>query len=394
MRHVVTVMMMLLATTSMVPAAAAGPSGGAYAGTHVSFDVSGDAVANYTVDGEPMLASVEMRSANASGDASGSGDANVGASLDATVDLDGVALSLGARTATSATVTAEGSGSMTAHDNPNGVLVVSAADGAQYVRANLSDGAKAQERSDRVVTVTSANGTTGSFVLVGDGNVTVDGEGNVSAEVGEDGRLVFRSYPNGRDASDERQERLIADGVVAGEVHVMERDGETVTDAVSYGANTTVEAKRTAENGVEVTVERAEHDGKVIITSVSKAAAKNADLRVTVDGEAAAKASSYGELRSAIGGERSAYMVEQGTAAGASAEASADVLVAVNHFSTRTIGIQPTDAVTTDTTSGDTTAGDTSDSGTTTNDAGQPGFGVSVALAALLAVAFVVIRRH
>ena len=381
MKHAVIVMVLLLATTSMAPAAAAGPSGGAYAGAHVAFDVSGDAVTNYSVDGEPMLASVEMRSASATGDAS------LGANLSALAGLDGAALSLGARTETSATVAAEGSGSMAAHDNGNGVLIVNAADGAQHVRANLSAGATAEERDDDVVTVTSANGTTGSFLVVGEGTVSVAGDGNVSAEVGEGGRLVFRSYPDGRDASDERQERLIADGTAAGEVHVMERGGEVVTDTVSYGANTTVEAKRTAEHGVAVTVDRAEHDGKVIITSVSKAAAENADdLRVTVDGEAAVEASSYGELQGAIGGERSAYMIEQGTAAGANAEASADVLVAVNHFSTRTIGITSADGTTADDTS--------SDAGATTNGAGQPGFGVGAALAALLAVAVVAVRRR
>ena len=386
MRHAVTVMVMLLATTSMVPAAAAGPSGGAYAGTHVEFDVAGDAVTNYSVNGERMLASVEMRSGSASGGADASTD------LSAMIGLDGAGLSLGATTRTSATVEAEGSGSLTAHDNGHGVLVFDAGDAPGYVEANLSANTSAEETGDGIVTLRNGNGATGSFIVIGDGEVSVNGNGNVSARIGEDGRLVFRSYPEGKDANDERQERLIANGTAVGEVYVMETGGETVVDAVSYGENTSMEATQSAENGVRITVDRAAHDGKVIITSLSDSAAENAgDLRVTVDGEAAARASSYGELRGAIGGEHSKYMVEQ--SGSANAEASADVLVAVNHFSTRTIGIQSTEG-----SSGDgTTAAAGGESGTdetTANGVGQPGFGVGAALVALLAAAFVALRRR
>jgi len=55
------------------------------------------------------------------------------------------------------------------------------------------------------------------------------------------------------------------------------------------------------------------------------------DLAVTVDGEAAAEASSYSELAGGIGSDESRYMVTQSS----DASATADVLVAVNHFGAR-----------------------------------------------------------
>lgn len=97
-----------------------------------------------------------------------------------------------------------------------------------------------------------------------------------------------------------------------------------------------------------MTAERSQSEGKVIITTLSQGAfgaAENAE--VTVDGEAAAKASSYSELRSATeGGEQSWYLVRQQS----SAEASGEVLVAVNHFSERSVAV----------TSGDDSSGNSS----------------------------------
>lgn len=387
MRQVILVAI-LLVTASIAPAAAAGQSNGAYAGANVAFDVSGDAVTDYRVNGETMMQSVRVQSAS---EAESGGVIDAGADLSAAVGFDGAALSLGAETETSATVNADGAGELRAHDNDHGVLVVASGDAEQYVEANLSDGASAESAGDSAVAVTTANGTEGTFLVVGDGSVTVNDRGNVSARLGENGTLVFRSYPDGKDDGDEKQERLIRNGTAAAEVTVMERGGETVTDTVSYGANTSVEAKRTAEDTVEVTVDRSAHEGKVVITSLSNAAAERADnLTVTVDGEAAARASSYSELRGAIGGDRSAYMVEQD----ASAEASADVLVAVNHFSTRTIGIAPGEGGSTTADGGSESTADDTTGGETTNDAGQPGFGVTTALVAFLAAAFVAVRRR
>jgi PGF-CTERM protein len=140
-----------------------------------------------------------------------------------------------------------------------------------------------------------------------------------------------------------------------------------------------------------MTAERAQEEGTVVITSVSEAALAASDsLDVTVDGEAAVEASSQAELREAAdGGDSSAYMVRQS----GSAEATADVLVAVNHFSERQIAVSGDDSGSSDgeTTSGGSDDGDGSTDGESDSD-GQPGFGVTAAVIALISVALARIR--
>lgn len=397
MRRIATIALaMLLVTTSLAPVAVAHgsqeSSGEAYAGANVSFDVSERAITNYAVQNEQVLDSVKVQSTNSAQSGSGLG---VDAGASAVTHLDGSLLSVNAKTKASATVKTSGSAKMSAHDNENGILVVSSGDESQYVQANLSSDTSAESESDSKVTLTTANGTEGSFIVVGDGTVTVNEQGDVSAELAENSKLVFCSYPHEKDESDEKREDLIASGKAAGEVHVMQQGGETVTDTVTYTQDTAVTAKQSGENAVSVTVDRSQHEGKVIVTSVSKEVLNTANgLNVTVSGEAAAQASSYSDLQSAIGSDQSKYMVKQSS--GANAEASADVLVAVNHFSKKTIKMSGSDGGSDGATTNDETtdgeSDDTDSEGTTANESGQPGFGLGVGIVSLL-VAFIARTR-
>ena len=392
---VVVAVLLLTATAGAgVASAVSTAESSAYAGTNVTFDARGDAVVDYAVGGGTMVESISAQSASA---AESGGVVSVGAGLSAVTSVDGSALSLAATTETQATVRADSGATLTAHDNEHGILVVEAGGTSQYVTANLSGSASAEQAGERRVVVTTEDGTKGTFIVVGDGEVTVNEEGNVTARLGENGTLVFRSYPDGRSEGDRKQERLIADGTAAAEVYVMqasESGGDLATDVVTYGQDTTVEVKERGEATLTFTAKRTEHEGRVIITSVSDAAMKSADdVRVTVDGEAAVEASSYSELRSAAnGGDTSKFMVRQAS----SAEASADVLVAVNHFSTREVtvtdggdGTSTTDGEGTDGegTDSDGTNADETDDGTAggaSSETTAPGLGVTVALLALL----------
>jgi PGF-CTERM protein len=405
MKRLATALTVLVLTASIAPATTASiasstarqSSGQAYAGTHVSFDASQRAVTDYAVHGETMLDSVKVESQSS---AESSGPVSVGASLSAVTQLDGAGLNVGATTRTEARVRAENGATIAAHDNGRGILVVEPGDQSDYVVANLSAGASAAAESDSQVEVTTANGTNGTFLVVGEGNVTVNDDGDVSAHLGEDGRLAFRAYPDGKDDGDDQQERLIADGRAKAEAYVMADGGETVVDTVSYGANTTVETAASAEGAVNVTVNRTTHEGTILLTSVSDEALNATEnLTVSVDGEAAVEAAAYSQLESAIGSEQSRYVVE----GGGEASAGADVLVAVNHFSERTVTMSSSDAdgsaadetttadggeTTTDAAAGDETTAD-SDGG----DGGVPGFTATTAIVALLAAALIVRLR-
>lgn len=383
MRTIALALSALLVLAGAAPASASiwSQDAAGYDGTHVTFATEANAIVDYTVDGTTVLRSVEIQSQS---EAESSGVVDAGTSLSAMSNLEGSAVSTSSETAAGATLTTESGATLEAHDNGHGIMVVAAGDESQYVQANVSSNTEAEANADGTVTVTSDDGTEGTFIVLGEGNATVNEDGDVVAELESDSKLVFRSYPDGKDDGDEKQEAMIADGTAAGEVHVMaEESGETTVDTVTYAQDTTIEAEQSAEGEVEMTIDRARHEGKIVITSVSESAISSTeDLSVTVDGKAAAEASSHSELRGAIGSDNSKYMVRQAS----SASADAEVLVAVNHFSERTVRMSSQGTPSDDGSdgsgsdgSGDDGSGDdgTPSSGTT------PGFGALIALVAL-----------
>jgi len=404
----------LLVLAAVAPAAmAASSQQRAYAGSNVSFDTTSTTVVDYAVDGETMMESVRVQS----GSTVESGlDVGVGADVAAVTDFAGAGLSMSAESETSATITAESGAEMRAHDSTHGILVVdSGGEDSQYVGVNLSSSTEAESESDSRVVVTTDDGAKGTFVVVGNGSVAVNDEGNVTAKLASDSRLVFRAYSEERTEDEKRQEELIADGTAAAEVYVRESgeaSDEFAAGVANYSQDTAVEVTQTTEGTVNMTAERAESEGRVIVTSVSEAVISSTeDLSVTVDGEAAVRASSYSELESAAdGGDTSKFLVRQQS----NAQASADVLVAVNHFSERTVtvsddgdsaddgGSTDDDGSSdgpTDTDSDDASGGDNDDDsteggtdGTDTSTPGAPGFGVGAAVIALLAGALLASR--
>ncbi|QIO24174.1 PGF-CTERM sorting domain-containing protein [Haloarcula sp. JP-L23] len=390
-------MALLLIVSSTVPigaAAATTQQGEAYVGTHVEFETASDAIVDYTVNGETMLQSVQVQSQST---AESRGDVRAGVGLSAVTELTGAALSLDSQTEVSATITAESGATMHAHDNSKGILVVRSGGESQYVTVNVSSSSQAENEGEKRVIVTTEDGTKGAFIVVGDGEVTVNEQGDVSANVGSDGTLVFRSYPEGRDDNDQQEEQLISEGKAAAEVYVMESSEEgreLAADVVQYSEDTTVEVTQKTEGTVTMTAERSQEQGKIIITSVSEQAISSVEnLQVTVDGEAAAEASSYSELESAINnGDSSKFLVRQQS----SAQASADVLVAVNHFSTREITMSEDGSGSdgSDGTEADGTDGSDGDGDQTTTDGQGPGFGPVVTLIALVAVAALALARR
>jgi len=400
----------LLVLAAIAPATmAASSQQRAYAGSNVSFDTTSTTVVDYAVDGETMMESVRVQS----GSTVESGlDVGVGADVAAVTDFAGAGLSMSAESETSATITAESGAEMRAHDSTHGILVVdSGGEDSQYVGVNLSSSTEAESESDSRVVVTTDDGAKGTFVVVGNGSVAVNDEGNVTAKLASDSRLVFRAYSEERTEDEKRQEELIADGTAAAEVYVRESgeaSNEFAAGVANYSQDTAVEVTQTTEGTVNMTAERAESEGRVIVTSVSEAVISSTeDLSVTVDGEAAVRASSYSELESAAdGGDTSKFLVRQQS----NAQASADVLVAVNQFSERTVTVSddegssdgPTDTDSdepTDTDSDDASGGDNGDDstegntdGTDTSTPGAPGFGVGAAVIALLAGALLASR--
>lgn len=375
-------MALLLVTAGVAPASAASNASSAessaFAGAHIKFQTSGNAVTDYTVNGDTVFQSVKVNSESNAG-------VSLSASMSAMTSMQGSSVSMSSKTKVSATIKAKSGAKLRAHDNEHGILVVdNNADQKQYVLANLSQQAKAKSTENGRVVVTTANNTKGTFIVIGDGKVTVNDEGDVVARLASDSRLAFRSYSQERSDDEKNNEQMIQNGTAAAEVYVMQRGGEFVTDTVSYGQSTTVKVTETTKGKAKMTAERSKKQGKVIITSVSKSVVdKASDVQVKVDGEAAARASSRSALKGAIGGDQSKYMAKQST----TAQGSVDVLIAVNHFSQRSITVSDKNQAAGDS-GGETTAAG-GEEGTSQK---GPGFGIAVSVLALLGAALLARR--
>lgn len=382
-------LLLVVASAAPVGAAAVGgtQSDEAYGGAHVSFDTSNDAIVGYSVDGATVLDSVAVQSTER---------ARAGGNLGADVSLKALtnfaAADVSVRTsfeasANSAAVVSTSSGAeMRANDNSRGILVISSGSQSQYVRANLSSDTEAEQSGDGRVVVTKGDGTQGAFLVVGDGEVTVNEDGNVTAQVQDGSKLVYRQYDDDRSDDDQKQEDLIASGTAAAEVYVQQA-GESGSDGqqravnvVNYSEDTTVDVTEKSANRLNMTVERSQSQGKVVITTLSDQAFESAeDVQVSVDGKAAAKVDSYSAVESAAtGGDNSAYLVRSSS----SAQAATDVVVGIDHFSAREVSMEPGDG-----------SGDGNDGGDSTDTDGQPGFGALGAIAALGAALLAAHRR-
>ena len=391
----------LVVSVAGTPVAAAATtqqtSGQAQSGTFVSFQASDDAVTNYSVNGRTLVERLNVQSAS---EARAQAGADIGLSNGVGFSGAGLSLanSLDAGASTSATIESSSGAEIVAHDNDRGIMVVSANGESHVARFDGSEDAEAEQESEKRAVIEGDDGGAATVIVVGEGNVSVSEDGNVTAMTEEDGTVVYRQYEDERSDSEEAQERMIANGTAVAEVYVgtaadatsddgddtptatptdepSDEAAERSADVVRYSEDTTVEVTERSATTVNATVDRAESEGKVVIMSVSETAFENADdASVFVDGEAAAEAESYGEVESATNdGETSKYLVRSSS----SAEASTDVVVGINHFSEREVSMQSDD----DGSNGESTAS-----------GGQPGFGAGLAVVALVGAAL--FARH
>lgn len=386
----------LLVLASMVggavaPAAAQGTEGEAYTGTHVQFETSSNAISDYAVDGTVLVDNVTVQSASQARSQSGF---DFGGEMESTSAFRGAGLGIDSRLAFAVSVQIESGAEMEAYDNQRGVFQIRADSESQLVRATLDSGTEARSESEKRVVVTNEDGSQGTFIVVGDGEVLVDQNGEVTAEVGQNGQLVYRQYDDGRSDHDEAAERMIQNGTATAEVYVQQaaeagesgaeeaedsaEDGrEDAIQVVRYGQDTTVEVTERTGDSLNTTVERTESEGKVVLYSLSDDAFDGAEnVEVFVDGEAAVQADSYGAVEQSVrDGDQPRYYVSQSS----SAEATTDVAVGIDHFSERNVRLE--------------SSGDGSGDGVGESLADGAGFGALVALGAL-AAALIAVRRR
>lgn len=355
-----------------------------HSGAHTEFETSANAIENYRVDGRAVAESVSVQSQS---EARARGGISMGTDISSVTGFPGAAVTVEASAGRSTRMTTDSGASMTAHDNGHGSLVVSAGDEAQYVAVNVSRSAEIVEDGEKRIVVNTPDDSQASVLVVGEGNVAVNDDGNVSAELEGDSHLVVRSYEGERSEDDRKQEGLITSEHAAVQVYLTD-DG---TDVVDYGQGATVDVTEEASGTVEMTVDRSEAEGKVVLATVSDDHFDSVeDIEVRVDGEVIAEASSYSDLEAAAdGGESATYLVRSD----GSVSGSADVLVALEHFSQRTVTMTDSDSTTEDGTTDDGTTDDGDEDTTDSSDGGGIGFTLVIAVLAILAIVAVAHRR-
>ena len=351
----------VLLVSAVVPATALGATartdatsatsadGETYTGTHVSVETTGEALVEYRVDNETAMEAVRVQSRDAV-----ETSLLVETDLAAVTDIAGAAVSVESRTDARAELDAESGATVTAHDNGHGSLVVHADDGGQYVTVGLGAAADPEQESESRVTYTTDAGATATAMVVGDGRVTVNEDGNLTASLDEDARLVVRTYPDGRTEADAETEAQVVDGTAAASVYVLAADdadagddesdsgvqggvdaNATAVSTVTYDDRTSVTVTEQAEGRVEMNVTRTAHDGRVVAVHTDEEVVAD-NVTVQVDGAAATRVDSHAALEAAAEGDTGpAYTVE--SSGGAAAEST--VLVGVDHFSTRQVTV-------------------------------------------------------
>ena len=390
------VLVVSLIGAAAAPAATQGAEAEGYSGAFIEFETADAAVNDYTVSGQVVVDSLRVQSAGeAGGEGDDEGGVGVGVGADSSVSIDGAAVQSQNSGAARASVAFESGAQLEANDNRRGVVRITADGGDQVVQANVS-GDASQEGDGRVV-VSGDDGAQGTFIVVGEGNISANGDGQVTAAVGEGGQVVYRQYDGERSDSEQQQEQLIQDGTAAAELFVRgaadseggSDGGDNETSVVTYDEDTSAEVTSRSESQINATVDRTQQQGKVVVVTVAESAVQSAEsLEVLIDGEAAAQADSYGEVRqSAEEGDEPRYLVRQSS----SAEAAVDVVVGIDGFSERQLSIQDADdgeSTPTDMGNGDNETdgdGETSTDGDDGSSADGPGFGALAALIALTA---------
>jgi PGF-CTERM protein len=384
----------VLLSVLLMTGGAAAQQAEAHNGSNVNFQTTDNAVVDYRVNGVALVESVKTEAQDTTEQRGGMG---VGATISSNARVRGATISAAAQTQTRTSFETGSGAAMQAHDSDRGNLLVRATGGDQLVGLNVSDGVQAEQASDRRAVVTHTDGTQGVIVVIGNGSAIVNEEGNVVADVADGSALVYRQYGSERSDEERAQERMIADGTAAAEVYVTapsDGNDQPATDAIQYEQDTAVTVGMANDTAIKMTADRDAADGRIVISSVSEAAFDTAsEINVTVDGTAATRAESTDALRTAAdGGTNSAFMIRSAT----TTTASTDVVIAINHFSDRDLTITTGDDETTisgeddSSTTNDTSA--TDDSSTTDED--TPGFGVIVAIVAILSASLIAVNRR
>lgn len=356
---------------------------GSYQASHVGFDAKQNSVVNFSVGGQQIFESFSVVAKSDTETQSG-GTIGVGVGLGEVTNIAKSAMSMRSQTDKNAVLETESGADIKIHNNDRGIITVTPSENSQIANINISPNTRATTETDKKVVITKEDNSEGVFLIVGDGEVTVNNNRNVIADIEQNRKLVYRDYKQQRSDDDRQQENLISNQNATAEVYIEQTDNQYRSNIVQYG-DTTVETTDQRQGQINLSVDRTQNQGKIILTTISNQAINPTNnISVQIDGETITQVETYNQLQSSIQQDNPSFLINQQS----STQSVSDIAIAIDHFSTRQITIQEKE----DTQQQDDDSQQTDD--TQQDEQQQPGFGVIAGLIAILTTTIYILKRQ
>lgn len=222
---------------------------------------------------------------------------------------------------------------------------------AMEVSGRVASGLTLEQRSDRVMSLVSADGAAfGSLVLsgAGGGSIEESAPGVVSARLARGQEIVFRAHTGiERELTGAQREMVneaMANGRLAGQVVIQAPDGleahslgQRVANAVATAYGDLKMTTAATRGRVDITVDSATHVGRTLLVTLDPGMVPGlatGDARILFDGLPAAHAESYADVLDPLDdGDVAEYFVLAG-------ESGTQVLVSIPAFSVHTVTLE------------------------------------------------------
>lgn len=187
--------------------------------------------------------------------------------------------------------------SIVVHDNPVALLHMSSNRSMQSANFTLASGISA------VVLPTNGNETNISYawisgtgiqgiLMVRNGTLVTEKDGTgATTIVANSSDIMLRMKPSmikGYNAMNEAVQTAIANGMVAGELSLMVRNGSAMFDLLQYQTGFMLEVKQASENHIQLIASSNEHKGRVAIINLDRGTfdtRTDNDIVITLDGK-------------------------------------------------------------------------------------------------------------
>lgn len=227
-----------------------------------------------------------------------------------------------------------GNVSVSAHDNPTGLLMLKS-EGNNTITIQVAEGFETDimRSSNRGTHILGLNGSIKGVLIVSHGNTTLDNN-TITISLQDEGRIVFLARPQREEAYE-----YIAEGIANGTIGAEIRIGKGRWIDKVLLTNIDIETTYDSTTGtITLNIASDEEQGKILVVIVDNETVAQSGLKIIYDGNEIRRVEKWKELLDALktneseGGE-AVYMIRP-------CDGGYYIFIAVPHFSEHTIVIQ------------------------------------------------------